>query len=314
LDYVEFELKTLPELLVKNHAFVYDLPSAELQARGVQNIRVQNLAITIDKVMHLLNVMNTQEPPIYPLNGREVYERLWSSEKSLKSQLAFIVDCLRRERIDQSQAPLVAEIQKLISQPITLPGADPATEAQFKEVNDKVRERLLTLSDCFWKLRCESVAAQQLSDILFLYGQTHTFFTQNCQYQKVTGTEVQVRVCDVTSEKRLQAELTAADQASIFYRGVKEYDGSFIWGQLAGWFKQTVDKPNASLSAERRGTLSYPDLDSFITSKSFSAVKKTCGHGCKRPCCEEDEEPEVSGHKKRGKKPGLYPFGVLPLD
>ena len=31
-----------------------------------------------------------------------------------------------------------------------------------------------------------------------------------------------------------------------------------------GWYKQTVDKPNASLSAERRGTLSYPELESFF--------------------------------------------------
>ena len=47
------------------------------------------------------------------------------------------------------------------------------------------------------------------------------------------------------------------------YKGFKEYDASFIWGQLVGWYKQTVDKPNASLSAERRGVLSVPDLESF---------------------------------------------------
>jgi hypothetical protein len=35
---------------------------------------------------------------------------------------------------------------------------------------------------------------------------------------------------------------------------------------LVGWFKQTVDKPNASLSADRRGTLSMPDLESFLVS------------------------------------------------
>lgn len=48
------------------------------------------------------------------------------------------------------------------------------------------------------------------------------------------------------------------------YRGCKEYDSQYIWGQLVGWFKQTVDKPNASLSADRRGTLSIPDVQSFI--------------------------------------------------
>ena len=33
---------------------------------------------------------------------------------------------------------------------------------------------------------------------------------------------------------------------------------------MVGWFKQTVDKPNASLSAERRGSLSYPDIECFF--------------------------------------------------
>lgn len=51
------------------------------------------------------------------------------------------------------------------------------------------------------------------------------------------------------------------------YKSSKEYDRSYIWGQLVGWFKQTVDKPNASLSADRRGTLSIPDLESFIVTQ-----------------------------------------------
>ena len=48
---------------------------------------------------------------------------------------------------------------------------------------------------------------------------------------------------------------------------MKDYEPAFVWGQLIGWFKQTVDKPNASLSADRRGTLSYPDLESFTNDR-----------------------------------------------
>ena len=66
------------------------------------------------------------------------------------------------------------------------------------------------------------------------------------------------------------------DQEKCVYKGNKEYDASFIWGQLAGWFKQTVDKPNASLSADRRGTLTVPDLESFIVDpKELPRIKKT---------------------------------------
>lgn len=54
---------------------------------------------------------------------------------------------------------------------------------------------------------------------------------------------------------------------------VKKYGALFIWGQLSGWFKQTVYDPTASLSAERRGTLSLPDVDSCYNSLRQYTVK-----------------------------------------
>lgn len=42
----------------------------------------------------------------------------------------------------------------------------------------------------------------------------------------------------------------------------KIYRPTYVWGQLSGWFKQTVNDPTASLSAERRGALSLPDIES----------------------------------------------------
>lgn len=46
----------------------------------------------------------------------------------------------------------------------------------------------------------------------------------------------------------------------------KKYSSHFIWGQLVVWFKQTVNDPAASLSADRRGTLSLPDIESCYAS------------------------------------------------
>ena len=54
---------------------------------------------------------------------------------------------------------------------------------------------------------------------------------------------------------------------------VKKYGALFIWGQLSGWFKQTVYDPTASLSAERRGTLSLPDPDSCYGSARQYTLK-----------------------------------------
>ena len=48
------------------------------------------------------------------------------------------------------------------------------------------------------------------------------------------------------------------ERRSILY---KKYGPWFIWGQLNAWYKQTVYDPTASLSAERRGTISLPDVE-----------------------------------------------------
>jgi hypothetical protein len=103
-----------------------------------------------------------------------------------------------------------------------------------------------------------------------LYSKTETYFTVT-DYHRVRGDEVQIRKCDVNMDhvQRVKAsELAVNDQSKSVFKGCKEYDPSYIWGQLVGWFKQTVDKPNASLSADRRGTITMPEIDSFlITSK-----------------------------------------------
>lgn len=54
----------------------------------------------------------------------------------------------------------------------------------------------------------------------------------------------------------------------------KKYHVSFVWGQLNLWFKQTVSDPTASLSADRRGTVSLPDIESCYGSGRKDYYKK----------------------------------------
>ena len=42
----------------------------------------------------------------------------------------------------------------------------------------------------------------------------------------------------------------------------KKYRPLFVWGQLIGWFKQTVLDPTSSMSTDRRGTVCLPDMES----------------------------------------------------
>ena len=49
---------------------------------------------------------------------------------------------------------------------------------------------------------------------------------------------------------------------------------------MVGWYKQTVDKPNASLSAERKGVLCYPDIESFFWNENINGnneINYPCG-------------------------------------
>lgn len=49
--------------------------------------QIQNIAITIDKIMHVLESMNTLEPPIRALTFQEKYMRLWEESNSIKENV-----------------------------------------------------------------------------------------------------------------------------------------------------------------------------------------------------------------------------------
>ena len=126
---------------------------------------------------------------------------------------------------------------------------------------------------------------------MLLIARTRTYFTST-DYSRCKGEEIRIRKCDVSNDPSAsKSTLDVVDQNTAVYAGTKEYDASFIWGQLVGWHKQTVDKPNASLSADRRGTLSLPELESLI----FDETGKPQGTGRKKR--------EAKANQKRGADP-----------
>lgn len=129
-------------------------------------------------------------------------------------------------------------------------------------------------------------------DLLVLYTETNCFFTTTSTYQGFTS-DVDIRTCDLgMSNDSFQKALkkknrssdeedddkkvrkmknikrkdtsnpTVANAMQIRYRDLRRYGGCYAWGQLVGWYKQTVNNPAASLYADRRGTLSLPDIES----------------------------------------------------
>lgn len=66
-------------------------------------------------------------------------------------------------------------------------------------------------------------------------------------------------------------KLAPKERRGLLY---KKYGPWFIWGQLNAWYKQTVYDPTASLSAERRGTISLPDVEcAFAGSRTKYSTK-----------------------------------------
>ena len=70
------------------------------------------------------------------------------------------------------------------------------------------------------------------------------------------------------------ASRAAAERRGRAHVGLsKKYGPGFLWGQLNGWYKQTVFDPTASLSAERRGTISMPDIEACYGQRSRYSKK-----------------------------------------
>ena len=112
------------------------------------------------------------------------------------------------------------------------------------------------------------------------------------------------------------------------YKGTKEYQAHHIWGQLVGWYKQTVDKPNSSLSADRRGSLSMPDISSFLISaknqENLTSGRQTARKGNGRSKrggrrqdsddFEEEVMPTQKSRRRGGADPSQQPNGSTSLE
>lgn len=115
--YIAFEEMVYPDVFKSD----YPQLTAEQLALDAKNIRdgkVQNVAITLDKVKHVLERMNTKEPPLKMLSAMEIYSRLWVGPDSIRETLIDILqklegfqevedacDFILAVEVDQSENP-----------------------------------------------------------------------------------------------------------------------------------------------------------------------------------------------------------------
>ncbi|KXZ45516.1 hypothetical protein GPECTOR_53g102 [Gonium pectorale] len=174
------------------------------------------------------------------------------------------------------QAPRLAKVVKVVAQKAKTP-ADArrllqSLEAELRAVDNEGGVGVHTAA----------------ADMLHLYSTTLTWFTAERGYKASpeaepaavaddeagpsAGTEVAAPADDAGPAEDAAASAAAAPKRKAAVKLsdpsvlCKRYGPWFMWGQLSGWYKQTVYDPTASLSAERRGTLSLPDVESFYRS------------------------------------------------
>ena len=247
------------------------------QVSGIIDQRIQSLSITLDKIKHVLSLIGSPyntEPPLRFLTEKEKYECHW---KPMKEYLRENFIKLR-EKINSQNVFLMEKYQKIIislSPPIFVAG-----ELNYKNLNIESRETLLKISKILYEIsltenEVKLLDYKGLADILSLYANTKVHFTTNkningCFY----GENIQILKRDVDSSC-VPNEFLSSALDTVIAEGKKEYENNYIWGQLVGWYKQTVDKPNASLSAERKGALCYPDIESFFWNDYLTNNNKT---------------------------------------
>jgi len=297
LEYIDMEHRLLPDalsMLSNESGAQMTHAEAKEHAKGVKDNRLQNVVITIDKIrMCLRQDCQPKGPPLIPLTAKEALQYLWTGDRSivrrffrafLKATLPGEVKKYRKDTMTKSEIgrlalrvqhrnSVVAQICVELCQDV------PDLEA--------ARAAVLNIESI---LRSADNSAggfhTAAADILHLYAKTQTFFSPGPHYRGFTSKPLKMHLSCVSgahltrtasnggaSENSVDndGEKSATEkEPSIF----KKYGAHFIWGQLVMWYKQTVNDPTASLSAERRGSLSLPDIESCYNRNYGSYTSK----------------------------------------
>ena len=273
LEYIRLEERELPQALM-------DLPSTNLGAYneigakhetiGVIATRFTNLVVTLDKIRRVLSAPGQRRAPFFRiLSDDEIIDHLWSGNDSIFNRL---VAALLASEGARKHAKASSSREGATST-VSLVGADVATKELLQRMYAcggtierrpsspaEARARLLKVSEV---LRLSGAKHARAADCLWFYGNTINWFTYE-KFESVISTPVDI--ADVAAE--CSSTLTTTRKVPQMFQGKKEnmlrkkYGTMYVWGQLVTWFKQTIYSPDASLSADRRGTLSLPDPES----------------------------------------------------
>ncbi|KAK7404932.1 hypothetical protein VNO78_05993 [Psophocarpus tetragonolobus] len=253
--FINFERTKLPEEILKHNleekrkyfsdiCLEVERSDAEVQAEGVYNQRLQNLAITIDKVRYVMRCIFGDPvkapPPLEKLSPQAVVSFLWKGEDSFVEELLKCLACHVEE-------PTLNDLKSKID------ARDPSSAGDIRK---EVQKSLLWLRDEVRNLPCTYRCRQDAAaDLIHIYAYTKYFFRIQ-DYQTITSPPVYISPLDLGP--KYADKLGAGFQE---YR--KVYGKNYCLGQLIFWHNQTNAEPDCTLSRVSRGCLSLPEISSF---------------------------------------------------
>ena len=228
------------------------LPNSEVykhQIRGIKDNRIQNLAITLNKVMHVLNLLKTESPPLTLLKPDEIFEFLYEGQDSIRGILLKNFKVLLEHQSYKIISPKLSEnISKILNLLKTGNNSNTSLQKNLVISIENIKASFIKISKILKE--CEILDPSKnylcysgLSDMLFLYSNTSTYFTHSPKYNSVLSDELHIRKRDINTNLNdlKNGNLLSKEKLDEpVHTGTKEYDRFYIWGQLVGWFKQTV--------------------------------------------------------------------------
>ncbi|XP_058072960.1 histone-lysine N-methyltransferase ATXR3 isoform X2 [Magnolia sinica] len=267
--FIDFERTKLPDEILKHNleektkyfseiSIEVEKSDAEIQAEGVYNQRLQNLALTLDKVRYVMRCVfgdpKKAPPPLEKLSSEELVSLLWKGEGSLVEEL---VQCMA----PHMEADLLSELKAKIQ------AHDPSGS---EDLQRELQKSLLWLRDEIRDLPCTTKCRHDAAaDLIHMYAYTKCFFKVR-NYKSITSPPVYISPLDLGPKY-------ADKLGSGFQEYSKTYGENYCLGQLICWHNQANADPDCNLSRARRGCVSLPDVSSFYAKSQKLSWKRVYG-------------------------------------